>query len=350
MKISTKIKNLPIKYVLPLLLAVVLFAAAFPAPVSLSAAAPTSSATAILAGLDTQDAPQRPATIGLRITGQIPTANTGNSRLDNELRERWDAQKNAFVQNHMAGALSIDSDVEYFISGRYVSVVFTKVASSVSTTAAVSTTVIDASSASIITLPDFNTNIVQLINNRINKEVAARPHNFSNFSGIDSSHPFYLDGDRLVIPFGSAELIPTERGIHDISFSISNIEEETFSSNHFRVLGPNQYNTIMVRVADVMQRFGYDIEWDNDTRTVEVLMDGRLVSTLAIGENSYQYRGGRARELEVAPMLFSNLTYVPLSFFNEVVGMPATVNPDGVIVSRYRSASSAYMTSGFLAE
>ena len=270
-KFIKKIKNLPIKYILPMLLVMALFVVALPGPMALSAATATPAATAIYNGLGAEDATQGPATIGLNITGQIPTAQTGNSRLNNELEEIWEAQRNAFIQNHMAGALSIHSDAQHFTSYRFVSTVFIKEAVSVSTTAAVSTTVIDSETNQIITLPDFNPNILQLINNHINSLMA---DGSSNFSGIDANHPFYLDNDRLVIPFGSAELIPTERGIHEIVLSISNIESKSFSSDHFRVLPASQYNTIMIRLSDVMESFGYTVEWYGDARAAVVYLDG----------------------------------------------------------------------------
>jgi len=355
MKLSAKTKNLHIKRILSVLLVAVLFVAPLAVPAALSAAEPTAQATSILRGLGAQDAPQRPATMGLEITGQIPTAQTGSSRLNAALEERWTAQYNNFVQNHMAGALSIDSQPEFFTSYVYVSTAFTKEAVSVSTTASISTTVIDSRTNTIITLTDFNVNIVQLVNSHINNLVDGRAH---NFSGIDANHPFYLDGDRLVIPFGSAELFPNERGIYEVVLSISNIEEETFPDYYFRILEPNQYNTVMVRVADVMRKFGYAADWDGETRTARIwadAVDGTLVSSLTIGENSYSYRDGRTRELEVAPMLFDGLTYVPLSFFNEVVGIPTTVSSDGVTVSRYISGtgtggSSSSISHGLLVE
>ena len=337
MKLIKKIKNLTIKRrTLPLLLAVAFLATVSPASLTLYAVSPTASATNILSGLGAQDAPQRPATMSLEITGQIPTANTGSSQLDSQLEERWTTQLNNFVQSHMASALSINSTVEHFASGRYVSTVFIKEAVSVSTTTVVSTTVIDTSGNNrIIALTDVDVNILQLINNYINAQVAARPHNFSSFSGIDANHPFYMDGDRLVIPFGSAELVSTDRGVHNVTLSRSDIQSVTFNSEHFRILPPSQYSTIMVRVSSVMGSFDYDVRWDNDLRAAIVSKDGRIVSILTIGENSYQYDGGRARELEVAPMLHNDLTYVPLSFFNEVVGIPTTVSSSGVTASRY---------------
>jgi len=109
----------------------------------------------------------------------------------------------------------------------------------------------------------------------------------------------------------------------------------------------------MVRLSDVMLRFGYTVDWDNDTRTAHVLADGVTVSSVTIDENSYRYRNGRPRELEVAPMIHNGLTYVPLSFFSEVVGIPATVTPEGIVISRYifnAGASAGSVYHNFLSE
>ena len=341
MKTTFKIKNLPIKRRFLALLLAAVFAFALPAHTSLLAAAPTASALFILNGIGTQDAPQSPATIGMNISGQIPLAQTGNSSLDAMLNERFETQNNAFVQAHMASALSINSTTASYVSGQFVSVTFTKEATSVSTTTAISTTVIDTATETIITLPDFNVNILQLINNHINGLVAARPHHFSNFSGVDANHPFFLDGDRLVIPFGSAELIPTERGIHEISLSISNIENIVVTSNYFRILPPNQYNTLMVRVGGVMRHFGYDVEWHSDLNAAIISLGSEPVSILTIGENAYHYGNQGTRELEVAPKLFNGRTYVPISFFSEVLGIPITVSSDRITLSRYRTTETS---------
>ena len=341
MKTYAKLSNNHIiKRILPLLLVVAFLLAPWPGGLTLSA----SRASSVFNGIGTQDVPQRPATISLQITGQVPTFNTGSSLLDAELTARLDSQINSFIQNNMAGALSVNFEHETFISdNRFVSVVLRKEAISVSTTSAVATTVIDASgngNGSIINLTDYNPNILPIVNNHINRQIAERPHGFASFSGINANHPFYLDGERLVILFGSGELIPTQRDIHDVTLSINNIEQHTFSSNHFRVLPPSQYSTIVVRVADVMREFGYDVQWRPEINAVEIRLNGSLVSTLTIGENTYRYGSGRAHELEVAPIIHNGLTYVPISFFNEVVGMPTTASVrTGVVVSRYRPDS-----------
>ena len=331
-----KIAKFHLSFALSLVLVAAFFA--FPAP-SLNA---RSVVDTFVNAIGTRAAPRRPATIGLEITGEIPhvqfSRNNEFAQLGTQLNERFMAQYNAFVQSHLTSALSIHFTAEIFTSYDFVSVVLTKAATSASVTAAVSTTVINATTGEIIALPDFNVNILQLINNYLDDIISANPRGFvSDFGGVDSSHPFFLDEDRLIIPFGSAELIPDARTIEFIELSISNIQNEFLDDDYFIILPPSQYNTIMIRLADVMRRFGYDVEWIAETRTVNVLSDDEIVSSVTIGENAYFYRDRSARELEMAPMASNEgRAYVPLSFFSEVLGIPTTVSPDGYIVmSRY---------------
>ena len=337
-----KSKKLHKRHILALGLAVVLFAAAFPNfGMQISAAPPTSAAISLAEAIGTKDAPQRLTIPGLEITGQIPHAQMVSIRLEEELNERFTAQRNAFEQNHLASALSIHFDSRNYISDNFVSVVFTKEAISASLTSAISTTVIDAGTRRIISLPDYHVNILQLINGYINNKISANPRGFvADFNGIDANHPFYLDYDRLVIPFGSAELIPDNRNIHKIELSISNIQHQTFDSSYFQTLPPHQYNTVMIRLTDVITAFGYDFDWIYETRTVNIFMGGSLVSYVTFDENSYHYRHHPARELEIAPMAFNGRTYVPLSFFSEIMGIPTTITPSGIVMSRYHFESA----------
>ncbi|MCL2377339.1 MAG: copper amine oxidase N-terminal domain-containing protein [Defluviitaleaceae bacterium] len=338
-----KIKKFHTKLVCTLGLAVAFFATSLPCfDMQITAAQPTSAAATLAEGIGSKDAPQRPTVIGLEITGQVPYAQTGSDRLNEELNERFTAQRNAFEQDHLTSALSIHFDDARYTSGNFASVVFTKEATSASITSAISTTVIDARTNRVVTLSDYNVNITQVINGYINNKISANPRGFvTNFTGIDANHPFYLDDDHLVIPFGSSELVPDERNVHYVQLSISNIQDETIGSSFFETLPPSQYNTIMVRLTEVVSRFGYEYEWIGETRTVNIMIDGDIVSYVTLDENSYHYRDRTPRELELAPMAFNDRAYVPLSFFSELMGIPATVTTSGIVMTRYHFAAAS---------
>lgn len=293
--------------------------------------------------ITTRPAPRRPAAMGLEITGEIPRANFDCDELNELLNDRFTAQFNSFVVSHQASALSVDFQPQIFHSPALggnpalVSVVVTMTATSATTTSAVATTVLNYNTGDIITLDQYNVNAISLVNNRIRAIIGANPRGFvSNFSGIDGSHPFYIANGRLVIPFGSAELVPTARDIQHVELSIENIRNITINRAQVNILPPEQYSTRMVRLSTVLSHFDYEYNWNPRTLTIDIAKDGHGVASLTIDVNSFSYRRSTERELEASPMLRQGRTYVPISFFDEIMGMSASITPGGnIIISRY---------------
>ena len=298
--------------------------------------------------IGTRPTPRRAAAMGLEISGVIPEARFDDDELNDLLDERFISQVNSFIQAHQASALSINFTTDVFAhqspdSHLLVSVVITMQAVSATTTSAVATTVINTYYGEIITLSQYNINAVSLVNNRIRSMINANPRMFvPNFSGINADHPFYFNDGRLVIPFGSGGLVPTARNIFPVTFVTENISSVAVRATQFYTLPVELYSVRMVRLAVVTDHFGYDLEWDSRARTAEILDGDVTVATLTIGNNAYSYRNSPQRALEVAPALRLGRTYVPLSFFDEIMGMTATVTADGyIIISRYTPTANA---------
>ncbi len=72
--------------------------------------------------------------------------------------------------------------------------------------------------------------------------------------------------------------------------------------------------TTLIPLRKVAEAFGYTVGWESKTRTV-TLSKGSEMYTLAIDKNQY---GGK--QLECAPKIKGTLTYVPLSYFKEILG------------------------------
>ena len=76
----------------------------------------------------------------------------------------------------------------------------------------------------------------------------------------------------------------------------------------------NSSGVVMVPLRAIAQALGFDVKWDNGTKTVNL---GNTIS-LKIGINYYTYARMAPIELSAAPELVNGITYVPLSFFKEV--------------------------------
>ncbi len=76
----------------------------------------------------------------------------------------------------------------------------------------------------------------------------------------------------------------------------------------------NEEGTILIPVRAISEALGYEASWNNDERSVQI---GKEYS-FKIGENSY-YNGETSVSLETSPIINGGITFVPLSFFKDVM-------------------------------
>ncbi|MCL2397651.1 MAG: stalk domain-containing protein [Defluviitaleaceae bacterium] len=298
----------------------------------------------------------RPGTSNIIINGLGPRVrNIGTDDFFTELDRHFTTQISSFIQSHQASALSLRFTTEVFHTGtypnEYISVFVSMQANGASVTTVPATTVIRVTDREVITLADYAPNIIPLVNNRIRDIISERPRNFvANFPGIDDSHPFYLRDDRLVIPFASARLRLGERGIFSVSLNTDNIQHVVVEDNQMQTLPPDQYNTLMMQLFTIHDNFGYATPWNSATQSIRISSPGGdYITTVTIGQNLYTCRNGVEHTLEAAPILRSSnsRTYVPLSFFEKIMGIPTTLMPDGsVIISKYDASGDSVVPQG----
>ena len=78
-------------------------------------------------------------------------------------------------------------------------------------------------------------------------------------------------------------------------------------------------NIFMIPVRAVAEALGYTVGWEGETKTVSVVKDD-VNATMVIGTNSYA-----GTELEAAPEIIEDRTFVPSSFFEKVLGAVVSV-------------------------
>ncbi len=87
----------------------------------------------------------------------------------------------------------------------------------------------------------------------------------------------------------------------------------------------SEIKTVLVPVRAVAEAFGYDVSWDGDLRAVTV-GTVQMGVNFRIGENSYKKSKMTPFVLETAPVIINDYTYVPLSFFSDVLEADVTVS------------------------
>lgn len=86
---------------------------------------------------------------------------------------------------------------------------------------------------------------------------------------------------------------------------------------------------VLIPLRQVAEYLGYEVKWDGLERSVE-LTKGPLWTKVYIDRNTYSFAKMLIR-LEVAPVIYSDRTYVPVSFAEQVLQAKVEVLPEGAI-------------------
>lgn len=73
----------------------------------------------------------------------------------------------------------------------------------------------------------------------------------------------------------------------------------------------------VVPLRDTFEYLGYEVVWNNDTRSVD-LINGANFTSVTLDEDSYYYGKMAPVSLGLAPMLIDEKTYVPVEIFTQV--------------------------------
>lgn len=100
---------------------------------------------------------------------------------------------------------------------------------------------------------------------------------------------------------------------------LTNVGDKQWVINDESIAAPSAYlneqGTVMVPIRAITEALGYELTWESDTMTVRV---GNAIS-LQIGNKDYVLGRMAPIQLDTAPELVDQLTYVPLDFFKEVI-------------------------------
>jgi hypothetical protein len=145
----------------------------------------------------------------------------------------------------------------------------------------------------------------------------------TTFSGI-------LDERKLVVTYGiTTRSIPAQTNPTKIvvlfekaNTAIGDVSKMDTVVNNKKIEAPaayvNEKGTIMVPIRAIAEALGYDVIWNNEQRSVEL---GNKGISFKIGEDNYLYLKTAPIQLGTAPEIKEGSTYVPISYFRDVLGM-----------------------------
>ena len=118
------------------------------------------------------------------------------------------------------------------------------------------------------------------------------------------------------------------RSLSEYQLCESNAQLRLRSCEHRQVpLAAFRYNqTTMVPLRGVIDRFGADLAWDAENRTVTVT---KGEDTVVLSVDVYKAQVNRKiHDLDIPPIINRNRTFIPLRFVTEGLGLEVTWNAD----------------------
>jgi len=126
------------------------------------------------------------------------------------------------------------------------------------------------------------------------------------------------------------------------------IEKNVYINNEpldLDVLPHSVDGMMMVPLAETLRALGYEVTWNNDTHSVDILKGAQWTS-ITIGKNAYFKNRMAPRELSHAPIIIDGRTLVPVEFFNEILSLGMSIEKGDL----YLSEDSLGKQSGYIQE
>ena len=165
-------------------------------------------------------------------------------------------------------------------------------------------------------------NAVPLINRHISNVVRANPAVYNaDYPGVEADHAFYTKDGALFLLFDKYELAPGTAGIVTLEMELSEVNHVVL--RQWEYVKNDIYGFRMIPLRRVCEGLGYTVTWFEKDRSAVITRQGDFSTVVALGQNNY---GSMNRELEAAPALIRNSIYVPISFFETILGAVYTAD------------------------
>ncbi len=144
---------------------------------------------------------------------------------------------------------------------------------------------------------------------------------FQNFPAISGRQSFYVENGNLVLLFDNQKVI------EEVSVPLDWFKNMFVDKSLY--YQKDGYGIKMLPLRNICEFFNYVVKWNGTI--IEVSREG-FFSTMNLGENKYFKGRLPARTLEVAPENKDGITYVPISFYSEILGLAYSIDANGNII------------------
>ena len=261
---------------------------------------------------------------GLEMEGRIPslTAHTG------VLQNRVNAAIDGIISDKISDAREIRARsltfaYETHFSDPYMSIILKSTATSASSKTEVVSVNFNVNTGELLSASDVvGPHVVNLADRLLVEMVRRDPARYNpNFAGMRQDQAFSITDTEVTFWFNEFQLAPGFEGIVPVSLQLGDIREITLMREDYHVR--EGFNLKMVPLRRVAEALGYRVAWNRDSRGSSVFFDGELVIKITPGVNNYIREQRFTRSLEAAPAIVDGTTYVPISFFDQILSLVA---------------------------
>ncbi len=115
---------------------------------------------------------------------------------------------------------------------------------------------------------------------------------------------------------------------------ITQYEPQAFPAAAFDTNAEIIDDVVMLPLRAIAEHFGFNVEWNNEDRSIAV-SKGAVYTTFAIDTNAYSFSKMAPMALEKCPVLVNDeTTYVPASFFSEILNLNVRKTEEGYKVAQ----------------
>lgn len=164
------------------------------------------------------------------------------------------------------------------------------------------------------------------IANKINSDTEIK---YFNFTPITANSPFYIKNGNVSVIFGAGSIAPVSKGTIRFEIPSENLINLNVPSENYYT--KPLYGVKMINLRYALQSFGYALDWDSKQNKITVSKSGTTITSITVGRNSYPKGKFSPKQLEYAPEIRNGHTYVPISFFEEIIGLLASADEKGNI-------------------
>ena len=260
---------------------------------------------------------------GLEMEGRIPILNSNAGSVQSAINAEIEQAIDTKVSRAREGRARILAfDYQTYFSTPYMSIILKSTATAASSKTEVMSINFNTNTGALVSASDIiGPYVVQLANRLLSEMIRRNPENFNPaFVGMQQDQAFSITNREITFWFNEFQLAPGFEGIVSLSLRLNNIQTVILSVDDLHTR--SAFNLKMIPLHIIVD-LGYTLTWDGDTNRASIYQNGELIIELTPGHNDYVWEQRFTRSLEVAPELIVDRTYVPISFFDQILNLIA---------------------------